>query len=71
MNERVKAILFTAFKLSPEERQELARALLDTLAADAAEVEQQRLADDGVSGGAAEETPQQPTSDVLAKYLDV
>lgn len=68
MNERVKAILFTAFKLSPEERQELARALLDTLAAEA---EQQRLADDGVSGGAAEETPQQPTSDVLAKYLDV
>jgi F0F1-type ATP synthase delta subunit len=71
MNERVKAILFTAFKLSPEERLELAQALMDTLAADPAEAEQQLTADESVSGGAAEEPPQQPTSDVLAKYLDV
>ncbi len=71
MNERVKAILLTAFKLSPEERQELAQALIDTLAADPAEVEQQLVAEESVSGGASEEAPQQPTTDVLAKYLDV
>jgi hypothetical protein len=71
MNERVKAILLTAFKLSPDERQELAQALIDTLAADPAEMEQQLAAADAVSGGAPDEAPQQPTTDVLAKYLDV
>lgn len=71
MNERVKAILVTAFKLSPEERHELAQALLDTLAADPIEVEQQLAVDESASGGVADEAPQQPTSDVLAKYLDV
>ncbi|MBN8911279.1 MAG: hypothetical protein J0H65_04300 [Rhizobiales bacterium] len=71
MNERVKAILATAFKLSAEERQERAVALIATLAVDPAEAEQQLMADDNASGGAADEAPQQPTTDVLAKYLDV
>lgn len=71
MNERVKAILATAFKLSAEERQELAQALIDTLAVDPVEAEQQFLADETASGGALDEAPQQPTTDVLAKYLDV
>lgn len=69
MNERIKAILLTASKLSADERQELAQALIDTLAADSAEVEQQLFADDEPSGGADEARPQ-PTSDVLARYLD-
>lgn len=69
MNERVKAILFTAFKLSSEERHELAQVLLETLDVDPADVEQQLIADEAVSGG-PDEPPQQPTSDVLARYLD-
>lgn len=69
MNERIKAILLTASKLSADERQELAQALIDTLAADSAEVEQQLFANDETSGGADEARPQ-PTSDVLARYLD-
>jgi len=70
MNERVKAILHAALKLSPEEREELARTLMDTLGSDPAEAEQ-LLSDDDSSGGAADEAPQQPPSDVLAKYLDI
>lgn len=74
MNERVKAILHTALRLSPEEREELAKTLLGTLTADAAEADQladQLWADDEASGGAADEATQQPTTDVLAKYLDI
>jgi acyl-CoA reductase-like NAD-dependent aldehyde dehydrogenase len=69
MNERVKAILITALKLSPEERAELAQTLLDNIEADSARVDQ-LMAEDS-SGRAAEETLPQPTSDVLAKYLDI
>lgn len=69
MNERIKAILLTASKLSLDERQQLAQALIDTLATDSAEVEQQLFTEDETSGG-ADEPPQQPTSDVLARYLD-
>jgi hypothetical protein len=70
MNERVKAILVTAFKLSSEERQELAQVLLDTLDADPVEAEQQLIAEEEAASGSADEPPQQPTSDVLARYLD-
>ncbi|WP_295557272.1 hypothetical protein [uncultured Hyphomicrobium sp.] len=70
MNERVKAILHTALRLSPEEREELARTLMDTLGADPAETDQLLAASDA-SSGAADEAPQQPASDVLAKYLDI
>ncbi len=70
MNERVKAILHAALQLSPEEREELAQTLMDTLGADPAEAEQ-LLSDEDNSSGAADEPPQQPPSDVLAKYLDI
>lgn len=66
MNERIKAILLTASKLSQDERQQLAQALIDMLATDFAEVEQQLV---DTSGG-ADGPQQQPTSDVLARYLD-
>ncbi len=69
MNERVKAILVTALKLSPEERAELAQTLLDTLTPDAAGPDLV-LADDA-SSGADDGGPQRHTSDVLAKYLDI
>jgi hypothetical protein len=69
MNDLVKAILLTAVKLSPEERQELAHALLETLEADPAEVEQQ-LAGQATDLGSADEPAQQRPSDVLARYLD-
>lgn len=70
MNERVKAILLTALKLSPEEREELAQSLLNYRDADPAEAEQLLGAADAL-GGAGSEAPQQPTTDVLAKYLDI
>ncbi|MCC7252496.1 hypothetical protein [Hyphomicrobium sp.] len=70
MNERVKAILLAALKLPPEEREELAQTLMDNLGADPTDAEQ-LLAGTDASGGAAGEPPQQPTSDVLAKYLDI
>ncbi len=69
MNERVKAILVTALKLSPEERAELAQTLMDTLGTDVAEADH-ILADDA-SGGPDGDAPLRPTSDVLAKYLDI
>jgi hypothetical protein len=69
MNERVRAILIAALKLSPQERQELAQSLMG-LGADPA-LADQLAAEERASGGAPEEAPQQPTSDVLAKYLDV
>lgn len=65
MNERVKAILLAAMRLSPEERRSLAAALGDNLDTDLAEAE--RLFDD-VSTAA--ERPGLPASDVLSKYLD-
>lgn len=70
MNERVKAILVTALKLSAEERAELAQTLMDTLGTDAAAEADHILADDA-SGSADGDAPQRPTSDVLAKYLDI
>jgi hypothetical protein len=74
MNERVKAIYLTALKLSPDEREELVQTLMETLGADPAEADKLLaglLADEAASGGAADEAPQQPPSDVLAKYLDI
>lgn len=68
MNERVKAIFLAALKLSPEERQELAQTLMDTLGADPADADQ--LCFD-TSDDTDSETPPQPTSDVLARYLDI
>jgi hypothetical protein len=67
MNERVKAIFLAALKLSAEERQELAQLLMDTLGADPADADQLCFdtGDDSDS-----EVPPQPTSDVLARYLD-
>jgi hypothetical protein len=70
MNERVKAILLTALKLSPEERAELAQSLMDNLGADAA-VAEQLLAGDGEANSDEAGAPVRPTSDVLAKYLDI
>lgn len=69
MNERVKAILSTAYKLSLEEREELAKALLDTLSMEEAHARDALSQSEDVSGG-AEEPPAQPTSDVLARYLE-
>ena len=68
MNDRVKAILLTALKLPSEERAELARTLLETLASDPSETDQ-LFAEDDAAGGEAGDAPAQPTSDVLAKYL--
>jgi hypothetical protein len=68
MNERVKAILLTALKLSPDEREELAQSLLANLNVDPADADQ-LFPDEPESEGEA--VPPQPTSDVLAKYLDV
>jgi endonuclease/exonuclease/phosphatase family metal-dependent hydrolase len=70
MNDRVKAILLTALKLSPEERAELAQTLLDNLGTDPAEAEQ-LLAGDGDAPTDDTAVPARPTSDVLAKYLDI
>lgn len=68
MNERVKAILLTALKLSPDEREELVQSLLAHLNVDPADADQ--LFPDDVNSDADAVHPQ-PTSDVLAKYLDV
>jgi len=65
MNDRIKAILFAAMRLAPDEREILARTLLQHLETDAAVIE--------MLFGASEETAQtsvQPTTDVLARYLD-
>jgi hypothetical protein len=70
MNDRVKAILLTALKLSPEERAELAQTLLENLGTDPAEAEQ-LLADEGEAPADDAIVPARPTSDVLAKYLDI
>lgn len=67
MNERVKAIFLAALKLSAEERQELAQMLMDTLGADPADTDQ--LCFD-TGDEADSDVPPQPTSDVLARYLD-
>jgi hypothetical protein len=66
MNERVKALLHTALRLSPEEREELAQTLLANLNTDFATVE--HLFGDGDASPDGE--PHQPPSDILAKYLD-
>jgi hypothetical protein len=70
MNERVKAILHTALKLSPDEREELARSLLENLNIDPAEADQlfPEETDSAASDG---EAHLKPASDVLAKYLDI
>lgn len=65
MNECVKAILLAALRLPLEERQALARALMDHLDTDAEEAE--RLFGDG---GTADSKPGLPASDTLSKYLD-
>ena len=67
MNERVKAIFLAALKLSAEERQELAQMLMDTLGTDPADADQ--LCFD-TTDDTDTEAPPQPTSDVLARYLD-
>lgn len=68
MNERVKAILLAALRLPPEERQELAETLMAHLGTDPAEADQ-LFADEESPAG--DDTPARPTSDVLAKYLDI
>lgn len=65
MNERVKAILLTALRLPPEERQTLASALMDHLETDPDDAERLFGKADGT-----EAKPGLPTTDVLAKYLD-
>jgi hypothetical protein len=70
MNDRVKAILLTALKLSPDEREELATSLLANLNIDPAEADQLFPEDVNSDIQVASQHPQQ-TSDVLAKYLDV
>lgn len=67
MNERVKAILHAALKLSPQEREELAQTLIDTLGGDAADASQLCFETEEDDSAAQK----QPTSDVLAKYLDI
>ncbi len=67
MNERVKAVFVAALKLSPEERLELTQSLADTLGVDPSDVDQLCLD----IGAADQEQPPRPTSDVLAKYLDI
>jgi len=65
MNDRVKAILFAALRLAPSEREVLARTLLEHLETDLAVAE--------LLFGAAEDSTAastQPTTDVLARYLD-
>ncbi len=69
MNERVKALFLTALKLSPEEQRELVQTLMDNLGADPAEADQ--LFADAGQVDADGEVPPRPTSDVLAKYLDI
>ncbi|CAN0506267.1 unnamed protein product [Phaeothamnion confervicola] len=69
MNERIKAIFLAALKLSPEERLELTQTLTETLGADPADVDQLCL--DMGEDRADREAPPRPTSDVLAKYLDI
>jgi hypothetical protein len=70
MNERVKAILLTALKLSPGEREELASTLLANLNIDPADADRLFPDENAGEAEAAASHPQQ-TSDVLAKYLDV
>ncbi len=65
MNDRVKAILLTALRLPPEERQALASALMDHLDTDPDEAERLFGETDG-----SEAKPALPATDVLAKYLD-
>ena len=65
MNERVKAILLTALRLPPEERQALVSALMEQLDTDPDEAE--RLFGEADGGDAK---PGLPATDVLAKYLD-
>lgn len=65
MNERVKAILLTALRLSPEERRELQTALADNLDTDPEDAE--RLFGEATP---PESKPGLPATDVLAKYLD-
>ncbi|MGE0023778.1 MAG: hypothetical protein AB7S70_09135 [Hyphomicrobium sp.] len=69
MNERVKAIFLAALKLTHDERMLLAQSLAETLGADPADVDQLCLDID--TGNPEQEQPPQPTSDVLAKYLDI
>lgn len=65
MNDRIKAILFAALRLAPGEREVLARTLLEHLETDLAVAEM-------LFGAAEEPAPAsaQPTTDVLARYLD-
>ena len=65
MNDRVKAILLTALRLPPEERQALASALMDHLETDPDEAERLFAETD-----VGETKPGLPATDVLAKYLD-
>jgi len=68
MNERVKAVFLAALKLTHDERMQLAQSLADSLGADPADVDQLSL---DIDTGAEHDQPPQPTSDVLAKYLDI
>ena len=65
MNERIKAILLTALRLSPEERRELASALADNLETDFKEAERLFGETDVLVRKRA-----LPASDVLARYLE-
>lgn len=67
MNERVKAILLTALRLPPEERQALAKALTENLDTDVEEAE--RLFGEAESH-TPEGKPPLPATDTLSKYLD-
>jgi hypothetical protein len=65
MDDRVKAIFFTALRLDPSEREALAQALLSHLETDLAVAE--------MLFGRTEDDSQpcaQPTNDILAKYHD-
>ena len=65
MNDRVRAILLAALRLPPEERQELAGALMEHLDIDPDEAERLFAETD-----VGETKPGLPATDVLAKYLD-
>lgn len=67
MNERTRSIFHTALKLSPDEREKLAKVLLDTLDTDPAEAEQMYSGSSGPGGDATVHPP----SDILQLYLDV
>lgn len=70
MNERVRAIFHTALKLSPNEREKLAKVLLDTLGTDPAEAEGM-YAIDASTDPAGDDVLAHPPSDILQLYLDV